>query len=71
MLAISSPSSRALAPSTPWMAGPLRIRVQKTGRENINAFMQQYAEFYASEGSLKSKIFDVERCFGVRKLVPN
>ncbi|CAE7358165.1 Aqp8 [Symbiodinium natans] len=69
-------AKRALSLSWPeavylWITGSPPSRLQKTGRENINDFKQQYAEFYASEGSdmPKSKIFDVERCFGIRKPV--
>lgn len=67
-------AKRALKLSWPeamylWITGSPPSRLQKTGRENINDFMQQYALFYESEGSEapKSKIFDVERCFGLRK----
>ncbi|CAE7246668.1 unnamed protein product [Symbiodinium natans] len=34
-----------------WITGSPPSRLQKTGRENINDFKQQYALFYESEGS--------------------
>ncbi|CAE7663450.1 AQP4 [Symbiodinium pilosum] len=68
-------AKRALKLSWPeaiylWITGSPPSRLQKTGRENINDFMQQFNDFYNSEETVekpKSHIFNVERFFGIRK----